>query len=671
MPPKKYDNEDFRFKVKESVALGDCLIPGVYRLSFRSSDHSNSGSISICFGLRNYGSFKAISVKSKANEAFIYVPYFFAKIFISFDGCNSASIEISDVRLRLINPVELYGILKRRLQRRFGISYRSFLKDLKMPCFDGRFSDISIVIPCYKPDLKLLRKTVKSITKAFGPGCEVVLVDDATPDHPSGYLDCYKSLGNIQIVYLDKNSHISLATNAGISVSRNDWIGFCDQDDLLHPEAGKVINYFLHQKPESKLVYTDEDKIMGKGRKLYQPHFKPSFSPDTLYSTNYISHFSMIKKELLNQVGGLRKGYEGAQDYDLILRAARLLDSSEILHVPYPLYNWRAIKGSTAYSANEKSYTVNAGLRALQDRFESDPRVSSVELGELPNTYRVQWKIPSGNPLVDIIIPTRNHVSLLRTCINSIFEKTSYENYKITVVDNQSNDEATKNYLSEISKNARVNVISYDFPFNYSAINNFAVSQTQGEYILLLNNDTAIITEDWLYELIALASRREVGCVGCKLLFDDSTIQHGGVALGVGGVANHSYLGMKNNQPGYFGRLTFRHNVSAVTGACLMTRRDTWKLLGGLDADNLAVAFNDIDYCLKALEEGLVNVFTPYVEVYHFESRSRGKEDSPEKIERFQGEVDYMMNRWGDYIDNDPYYSMHLSRSSMDYSIRR
>ena len=388
-----------------------------------------------------------------------------------------------------------------------------------------------------------------------------------------------------------------------------------------------------------------------------------------MLNQNYISHLTCYSKLLVDKVGGFREGYEGSQDYDFLLRCLKLIDNEDhIVHIPKILYHWRAIDGSTAKSCAEKSYTSEAGLLALKD-FLSGVDNQSVELGEIPNTYRIKRSVKS-DPLVNIIIPTRDSLNILKPCIESIVDKTSYDNYKITIVDNDSQESETLSYFSSLSDIDYIEVFESPGGFNYSKINNLAVARSDAEYVLLLNNDIEVISPDWLTEMLSIAQDSHVGCVGAKLYYTDGRIQHAGVTLGIGGVAGHTHKYMQGNAAGYFSRLHLTHEVSAVTAACLLVKRTNYIKAGGLDEDNLKVAFNDVDFCLKLRSLGLKNIWTPYAELYHHESVSRGHEDTPTKKERFLGEVAYMKDKWGGVLKKDPYYNPNLSLEFEDFSLR-
>jgi GT2 family glycosyltransferase len=370
-------------------------------------------------------------------------------------------------------------------------------------------------------------------------------------------------------------------------------------------------------------------------------------------------------------IGGFRQGVEGSQDQDLLLRCLPHTAKGEIIHIPHVLYHWRALEGSTALESGEKSYTTKAGIKALRDYFDSQGMASvKVEANSVPNTYRIKWPVPQPEPLVSLLIPTRDRRDLVEVAVRSILNKTTYNNYEILILDNGSVEFETLEFFNSVQKeDIRVRVIRYDHPFNYSAINNFGVGHAKGDLIGLINNDVEVISPDWLSEMVSHAVRPEIGCVGAKLYYSNDTIQHGGVILGIGGVANHSHKNAHRNFPGYFSRLISTQNYSAVTAACLITRRDIYEKVGGLDEQNLKVAFNDVDFCIKVREAGYRNLWTPYAELYHHESVSRGAEDTPEKQTRAKAEVNFMKEKWGKLLLSDPYYNSNLTNEREDFSI--
>ncbi|CAM5224725.1 glycosyltransferase family 2 protein [Alishewanella longhuensis] len=401
-------------------------------------------------------------------------------------------------------------------------------------------------------------------------------------------------------------------------------------------------------------------------------HFKPDWNRDLFFSQNYVSHLGVYKASLLRKINGFRLGVEGSQDQDLLLRCLLHITDDQIIHVPKVLYHWRALEGSTALAASEKSYTSDAGIKALVDYFNLAglPKVE-VTSAFVSNTYRVTYPLPDTLPLVSMLIPTRDKIELLRPCVESILAKTHYQHFEILILDNGSIEPETLTYFKTVQlRDERVKVITYNHPFNYSAINNFGAKHAKGEILALINNDIEVINPEWLDEMVRQVLRPDIGCVGAKLYFDDDTIQHAGVVVGLGGVAGHSHKHFPRQHPGYFGRLKCVQNYLAVTAACLLVRKSVYEQVGGLNEADLKVAFNDVDFCLKVYKAGYRNLWTPYAELYHYESKSRGVEDTPEKQARFQVEVNYIRDNWLDLIEHDPCYSIYLTRSFEDFSVK-
>lgn len=527
---------------------------------------------------------------------------------------------------------------------------------------------ISIVTPVYNTPEPHLREAIESVRAQIYEKWELCIADDcSSAPHVKKILDGYARLDpRIKVIFRERHGHISRASNSAFELASGEWVGLLDHDDLLRPHALAEVALEIASHPDAQIIYSDEDKIDAHGRR-YDPYFKPDFSRELFRSQNYLNHLTVHRAANIRAVGGWRPGFEGSQDYDLNLRIFERIEPSTIRHIPKVLYHWRAGQGSTALDTAEKGYAYSAGLRALQEHVQRMGLAATVE--EAPGTpfYRIRHYLPEPLPLVSLIIPTRDKVELLRNCINSIRQKTTYPNYEIIVVDNASEESVTSAYLDEIARAGIAKILRYDGPFNYSAINNFAVSRADGSIIALLNNDIEVIAPDWLSEMVSWAAQPDVGCVGAKLYYGDGRIQHGGVILGLGGVAGHSHKYFPKEHPGYFYRLKILQNLSAVTGACLVVRKEIYEQVGGLDEKNLPVAFNDVDLCLKVREAGYLNVWTPYAELYHLESVSRGPEDNPEKIERFKREITYVKTRWK--LVPDPYYSINLTLNREDFSL--
>jgi len=398
------------------------------------------------------------------------------------------------------------------------------------------------------------------------------------------------------------------------------------------------------------------------------PYFKSDWNPDLFLSQNCICHLTVYRSQQIRNAGGFRKGYEGAQDWDLALRVTEKLAVKQIGHVPKVLYHWRMIPGSTATAASEKSYAHMAGLRSVQDHLDRMGHGAKVRETEGSGYFQIEHPLPAKLPLVSLLIPTRDRIDLLKQCIDSIIERTEYDNYEVIVIDNDSQEQSSKDYFAAVQKDPRVRVIAYPHPFNYSAINNAGAQAARGTVLGLLNNDIEVISPRWLHEMVAHALRPQTGVVGAMLYYPNDTIQHAGVIVGVGGVAGHCYVGMPRGWLGDKSRARLAQNLSAVTAACVVVRREVFDQVGGLD-EGLQVAFNDVDFCLRVRDAGYLNVWTPFAELYHHESASRGYETTPEKVARFNGEIDFMKSRWGQNLDHDPYYNVNLSLNSTPFSL--
>ncbi|KLU99924.1 glycosyltransferase family 2 protein [Photobacterium aphoticum] len=525
----------------------------------------------------------------------------------------------------------------------------------------------SVLVPVYKPDLMLFAEMVRSVQTQTYQHWQLILVDDGSQSASlTEMLNQLKS-DKIQVVVRETNGHISAASNSGLQAAIGDFVVLLDQDDLLHPDALKCMAYYLSIHPNANVLYSDEDKIDAVGQRA-EPHFKPSFNRDLLYSHNYISHLGVYRRSLLREIGGFREGVEGSQDYDLLLRCVAHSKPEQIVHVPYVLYHWRAIAGSTALAESEKCYAQQAGLKALQDHLGKSG--ATVTQGKLANTYKVTWPVPEQRPLVSIIIPTKNGQSLVCQCIDSLYRLTTYPNFEVLLVDNGSDDAKALAYFTEFAEQGLVRLIDYPHPFNYSAINNYAVQQAKGEYLVLMNNDIEILSPSWLEDMVGHLARPDVGCVGAKLYYPNGSIQHAGVVIGLGGCAGHSHRYFPQEAHGYANRLQLTQNYSAVTAACLGVRKSVFEQVGGLNEIDLTVAFNDVDFCLKVGKAGYRHVWSPYIEMVHHESISRGLDNTKEKQQRYMREVGYMQDTWGTVGYQDPCYSPWLTYIKEDFSFR-
>jgi O-antigen biosynthesis protein len=438
---------------------------------------------------------------------------------------------------------------------------------------------------------------------------------------------------------------------------------------VLHRTALYFVATEIDAHPDAELIYSDEDKIDGEDRR-FDPYFKPDWNPDLFHAQNYTSHLSVFRTSRLRVIGGFRAGFEGSQDWDLTLRFIEQISPSSIRHIPRVLYHWRAVPGSTALQLAEKSYPVDAAKRALLEHFQRLGQ--TVELRTVPGDHwRIKYPLPEPPPLVSLIIPTRNALPLIRQAVESIVERTTYPSYEILIIDNHSDHADTLAWFEQVQQRPdgpRVRVLEYPGPFNYSALNNFAVREAAGEVVGLVNNDVEVINGDWLEELVSQALRPGIGAVGGMLYYPMNTVQHAGVILGLGGVAGHPFKEFPRNDGGQKNRLRVVQNYSAVTAACLVVRKDRYLEVGGLDEVSLPVAFNDVDFCCKLLAAGYRNVWTPFAELYHHESATRGVEDTPEKKARFQSEIETMMTRWPELLADDPAYNPNLTLVGEDFS---
>ena len=532
----------------------------------------------------------------------------------------------------------------------------------------GRAPRFSILVPVYNTPERWLRRMIDSVREQTYPHWELCLADDAsTEPHVRTLLtEAAAADPRIRVAWRTTNGHISAASNSALELATGDFVGLLDHDDELAPNALFEMSLVFGRRPDTDLVYSDEDKIDEDGRR-FEPYFKPDWNPDLFLGQNYLSHFSVYRTALVREVGGFREGYEGSQDWDLALRVTDRSAPARIRHIPKVLYHWRAIAGSTALELSEKSYPVEAARRALTDHFAA--RGIEARLEPVPGGHwRTVYPVPQPAPFVSIIIPTRNGLDHLRRCVESITTATDYPSYEILIVDNGSDDPATLAWLGQVASEA-IRVLPYPGPFNYSAINNTAVRAARGEIVALLNNDLEVITPGWLTEMVSHACRPDVGCVGAMLYFPNDHIQHAGVILGVGGVAGHAFRDYPRGTEGVFNRARLIQEFSAVTAACLVVRKSIYTLVGGLDEVDLAIAFNDIDFCLKVRRAGFRNIWTPFAELYHHESASRGADDTPEKRHRFDREVEVMLRRWGGDLGGDPAYNPNLTLERNDFSL--
>lgn len=526
---------------------------------------------------------------------------------------------------------------------------------------------ISIVVPVYNTPQVFLRQMIESVQNQSYSEWELC-IGNASPENKEmkKILEEYKNDARIKEVEIPENKGISQNTNRAMEIASGEWIGLLDHDDLLAPNALYEIAKAVNEHPDAEVIYTDEDKVTTDLKEHFQPHLKPDFNLDLLRSNNYICHFFVASRDLIKRVGGFRPEFNGAQDYDLILRCTE--QAKQIMHIPKILYHWRVHKASTADNPASKMYAFDAGKRAIEEHLIRCRTKGTVQHTKDLGFYRVKYEI-CGEPLVSIIIPNKDQSEALKKCLDSIREKTSYRNYEIIIVENNSEEPETFAFYKKIA-GEKIKIVTWEGEFNYSAINNFGVRHARGDYLLLLNNDVEIINGDWLTEMLSHCQRKEVGIVGAKLYYPDNTIQHAGIIIGIGGVAGSVFVGLPRAFSGYLHKASIQLDLSAVTAACMLVKRSVFEQVGGLE-EKLKVAFNDVDFCLRVREKGYLVVYDPYAELYHYESKTRGAEDTKEKIRRFQTEIEYMRSHWiGLLKKGDPYYNCNLSLTKWDYSLK-
>lgn len=531
----------------------------------------------------------------------------------------------------------------------------------------------SIVVPLYNTPIKFLKAMIESVQAQTYKNWELCLADGSDNEH-TDVEKCVKEFFKKEkrIVYkkLEKNEGISENTNAAVDKTSGDYIGLLDHDDVLHPSA-LYENMIAICEHDADFIYSDEASFVGnKISNIVNFNFKPDFSIDYLRSINYICHFTVFSRELLKKTGKFNDKYNGSQDHDMILRLTE--NAKKIYHIKKILYFWRCHKGSVASGIEAKTYAIESGQKAVHDsivRSGYDCEVTSTKL--CPTAYKIKYEIKI-HPLISIIIPNFDHKEDLQRCIESIFKKTTYDNYEIVIVENNSVEQETFDYYDYLTKKyENIKVIKFKTnEFNYSEINNFGVKNSNGEYLIFLNNDTEVITPDWIQEMLMYAQRKDVGAVGVKLYYPDDTIQHAGVVLGIGGIAGHIHKNFKRNSPGYVTRAAVAQNLSAVTAACMMLSRKIFDEIDGFD-EKFKVAFNDVDLCMKIRKLGYLNVFTPFAELYHYESKSRGYEDTPEKVKRFKSEIKRFKEKWHEELQKgDPYYNPNLTLDYEDFRLK-
>ena len=551
-----------------------------------------------------------------------------------------------------------------------GVYRRKIIQDMekKMAAFSRR-PLISVIMPVYNTKPEWLRQAIESVCNQIYPHWELCIADDASTERSVIELlkKYHKTDLRIKVVYHEKNSNIVAASNSALALATGAFVAFLDHDDRLPQDALYWVAEAINRNPEARLLYSDWDGIDENGVR-HLGYFKPDFNYELLLAQNYVSQLGVYCRELACGLGGFRKDYDGSQDWDLALRAVAAIRRNQVVHIPRILYHWRQHSSSISKASSEMC--AAAGRRAVAEHLQLVGGGSVETAPGCVGFNRIKFPLPTTLPLVSIIICTRDQLSLLSVALESIRSLSTYPNYEIVIIDNGSEDRNTILYLKSLALKNGIRVIRDDSPFNYSRLNNAGVAHSKGELVCLLNNDIEVITPDWLEEMVSFAIKPDVGAVGARLWYPDGTLQHGGVIVGFGGVAGHYHLRLPRGKNGYFGRAVLQQELSAVTGACLMVRRGVFEEVGGLE-EKLQVAFNDVDFCLRLRAAGYRNIWTPFAELTHHESASRGYEDNPEKIKRFNAEMDFMKLRWGKTLEQDPFHSPNLSATAAAYPIRR
>lgn len=580
---------------------------------------------------------------------------------------------------RVIKYLFNYGVvsLTHRLLEEFSSNYRyrrwilqNEIKEeinKKKIAFDF-MPKLSIIVPTFNTPVNYLKEMIESVLNQSYTNWELCIADGSIcRDNIHRIIDSYSKESRIKVKYLEQNFGIAGNSNEALKLSTGSYIAFLDHDDIIPLNALAEVVETINKNPGADFIYSDEDKISENGKIRFGPHFKPDWSPDTFRSHNYICHLSIIKKELLDRVGYFRAGFDGSQDYDLYLRATE--NANNIVHIPKILYHWRTLKGSTSAVPEAKLYAYESAKKALKDHLERTGINATVTDGVTIGSYKINYEFDRQQK-VSIIIPNTDHVELLKNCIESILINTKNVNHEIIIIECKSTSEQIFTYYETLSNNEFIKVIVWDKPFNYSTVNNYAAERASGNVLLFLNNDTEVITNEWLESMLQHVLRENIGAVGAKLIYPNNKIQHAGIIIGLGGIAENLHKHYPKRSSGYMRRLSIVQNVSAVTGACMMIRKDVFNEVGGFD-EEFALAYNDVDLCMKLREKGYLIIFTPYAELYHHESKTRGYEDTPEKKARFKKEAALFMKKWGYIVEKgDPYYNPNLTLKKTDFSVK-
>lgn len=579
--------------------------------------------------------------------------------------------------LKHYGPKEFWIRLHERFEPEevpYGPWYEAYVPDLKeldrqrRERFDYE-PMISVAVPAFRTPEEFLRQMIESLLAQTYRNWELCIANGSPEDEAMARVlkEYTERDRRIRAISLTENKGIAGNTNAALQMAEGEFVGLLDHDDLLAPNALYEIAKALAKDRQLDAIYTDEDKVTTDLSEHFQPHLKPDFNLDLLRSNNYICHFFVVHRSIIEKVGGFRQEFDGAQDHDFIFRCIET--AGKVGHIPEILYHWRTHKASTADNPASKMYAFDAGKRAIEAHLQRLGVRGTVSHTPDLGFFRVQYPV-QGEPMVSIIIPNKDEKESLKACIESIRAKTHYTNYEIIIIENNSTTDEIFHYYRELSRDPQIRLLKWKKEFNYSAINNYGVRHAKGDYLLFLNNDVTVITEGWIEEMLGVCQRKEVGAVGVKLIYPDNTIQHAGCVIGIGGIAGHMFVNMPANRTGYLHKASILQDMSAVTAACMMMKRTAFEEAGGF-TEKLSVAFNDVDLCLKVRQQNRLIVYDPYVQLYHMESKTRGAEDSKEKVRRFQEEIEYMRCQWIQILkEGDPYYNKNLSLTKWNYSLR-
>lgn len=580
------------------------------------------------------------------------------------------------LRLRLLNRQRL-----RRRHARRGPGYDEWvarydtLGTAAIEALQARLAALAdrprfaVLMPVYNPPIEYLRQAIDSVRAQIYPEWELCIVDDASTDAAVAALltEAAASDPRVRCLRRPANGHIVAASNDALAMARSPFVALLDHDDVLRPHALLLLAEALQRRPDAQVLYSDEDKLDIEGRR-HDPYFKPDWNPELLLAQNYLAHLVSYRTERVREAGGFRAGFEGAQDHDLALRCTEGLQAGQIVHIPHVLYHWRQHGGSTASRNAVKPYAQAAGLRAVQEAVARRGLAAAVT-ADRHGWYAVRPQALQPSPSVTIIVPTRDGMDTLPRCVRSLLEKTDHANWRLTVVDNGSADPRFLDYLAALAADPRCRVVRDARPFNFAALNNDAVAGADTEFVALLNDDTEVLSPDWLTQMVGWAALPDVGAVGARLWYPDMSLQHGGVVLGIGGVAGHAHRHLGREAVGQRGRGVLLQSFSAVTAACLVVRRSHYLQVGGMDAEHLAVAFNDIDFCLRLRARGLRNLWAADVQLIHYESASRGSDRHARHRQRHAREAAVMQQRWGDLLRRDPAYNPNLSLEGENFEL--